>query len=316
MRRLWILLGLFLIAGAAAAANPFAGKSDDEIAALIDQTVQKGKAPDSFGNALAGVLSDPNAGIRARERAAWAIGELNYKPGIPALEKGAQHKGLLIRSASINSLARMRPASALPTLANAAANDPILQIRQHATIALGLLRSDKAIDPLVKLSQDPLPEIRGASALAMAMLQSKKNDFREVLKEMEGDDNPYVKERAERGMEIAGGKTAAVMSALKTGDADVRLAAAAHLEHVAGSKEIFDLEDAWNGEADEDVRTQLQRTIVATKERMREEKARRDAEKKAQAAAGVKTSSGTAKKTTGTHHTPAKKKTASPAAAK
>ena len=308
MRRLLLIVAGVLIAGAAAASNPFAGKSEDEIVNLIDATVQKGKAPDSFGNALAGLLVNPDGGIRARERAAWALGELNYKPGVAALLKGAEHKGLLIRSASINSLARMRPVSALPVLANAAANDPILEIRQHATIALGLLRSDKAIDPLVKLSQDPTPEVRGASALAMAMLQSHRNDFTQVLKEMEADENPYVKERAQRGMEIATGKTAAVMDALKTGDADVRLAAAAHLERVAGAKELSGLEEAWNGDADEDVRAQLKRTIVAAKERIHRERAKQEAARKARAAAGA--TSGTAKKTAGSHHTTAKKKAA------
>ena len=234
MKRFPLLItALWLAAAPAFAANPFAGKADDEVAAQIDAVVQKRKMPDGFGPALTKLLASPDAGIRARERAAWALGELEYKPGVPALLKAAEHKGLLIRSAALGSLARLKPAEAIPVFIRVAQSDPILQLRQRATIALGSYRSDSAIDPLVKLSSDPTPEVRGAAALAMAMTHSKKNDFTEVLTEMEGDENPYVKERAERGLEIIHGKTAEVMTALKTGDQDVRLTAALHLEKAA-----------------------------------------------------------------------------------
>ncbi len=288
------------------AANPFAGKTDDEIAAQIDTVVANKVIPDGFESALTKVVTNPDAGIRARERAAWALGELEYKPGVPALLNAADHKGLLIRSAALGSLARLRPLEALPVFVRVAQSDPILQLRQRATIALGSYRSDKAIDPLVKLSSDPTPEIRGAAALAMAMTHSKKNDFTEVLTEMEGDENPYVKERATRGLEIIHGKTAEVMTALKTGDQDVRFTAAIHLEKAAGNKELEGLKEAWTSEADEDVRAQIQRSIVATKKRVA-------AEKKASAA---KAAAATPAKKTGAHKKHTKKAGTVPAVPK
>jgi hypothetical protein len=89
---------------------------------------------------------------------------------------------------------------------------------------------------------------------------------------MEGDENPYVKERASRGLEIIRGKTPEVMTALKTGDQDVRLTAAVHLEKAAGEKQLEGLKEAWTSEADEEVRAQIARTIVATKKRVAAEK--------------------------------------------
>ncbi len=304
-----LMLILSLAVAPVRAAGPFDGKPDDEIAAQIDAATQGGKMPAGYGAALVSLLNNPDAGIRSRERAAWALGQFGYKPGVPALLKAAEHKGLLIRSAALGALARLRPAEALPTFVHVAESDPILQLRQRATIALGTYRSEKAIDPLVKLSSDPAPEIRGASALAMAMTHSKKNDFSEVLTEMAGDENPYVKERAERGLEIIHAKTSEVLSALKTGDADVRLAAAVHLEKAAGARDLTPLKEAWNGEADDDVRAQLERTIVVTKKRVAAEK------KAAQAAAASgtagKTSHKSTRKKSGSKH-PAKKPPVTP----
>lgn len=284
---LLLVLSAWLGTGPLFAAASFQGKSQEEIVAEIDAVVAKKKAPAGFGAALAGLLTSSTAGIRAKERAAWAIGELEYKNGAQALLKAADHKGLLVRSAALASLARLRPAAALPVFARVAQSDPILQLRQRATVALGLYRSDKAIEPLVKLSSDPAPEVRGAAAIAMAMMQSKKNDFTELLAEMATDESAYVKERAERALSIARGKPGEVVSALKTGDSDIRLAAAATLERTAGEKQLPALKDAWNGEADDDVREVLERAIVSTKRRVKEEQARRAAERKAKAAAAA-----------------------------
>jgi HEAT repeat protein len=142
-------------------------------------------------------------------------------------------------------------------------------------IALGAFRSEKAIQSLVQLSSDQSPELRGAAALAMAATHSKKNDFSEVLKEMTEDENPYVRERAARGLEIVQAKTPDVLLQLKSGDSDVRFTAALYFEGRGGGKELSALKDAWNTEADEDVRDQLSRSIITTKRRVQADKERR-----------------------------------------
>lgn len=266
-------------------AGPFTGKSDEEIVENIDATVEKGKAGTDYTNALIKALNDETANVRVRERAAWALGELNVKAASPALLKAATHKGLLIRSAAVTALSRLRPAAAIPIFVNIAESDPILPLRQRAVVALGGFRSDKVIDPLVKFSSDAAPEIRGAAALAMASMHSKKNDFSEILKEMTADENSYVRERAERGLDIATGKPGDVLNYLKSADADIRFTAAMYFDSRAGARELEPLKDAWNTESDEDVRFQLSQAIVATKKRVQAEKERKAKEARAKAAA-------------------------------
>lgn len=278
-----LLIGLLAIPASAQLTGPFAGKSEDDVVSLIDSTVASGKATAAFDNAMIKALGDDHVGIRVRERAAWALGELKVKSAVPALLKGAEHKGLLIRSAAVTALERLRPPSAVPVLLKIAQSDPILPLRQRTIVALGAFRSEKTIQPLVQLSSDPAPELRGASALAMSALQSKKNDFSQALKEMTADENAYVKERAERALEIAKGKTADVLNQLKSGDADIRFTAALYFEQKGRAIELGALKDAWNTESDDDVRDELQRAILTTKHRVQIEK-RHAAARKARAA--------------------------------
>jgi len=305
--RFALLAILILAALPARAADPFRGKDDEEIVAQIEAAVENQKAPEGFGAALATLLNKPDAGIRARERAAWAMGELGYKPGAPALLTAAGHKGLLIRSAALGALARLRPDAALPIFVNTAETDPILALRQRATIALGLYRSEKAIDPLVKLSSDPTPEIRGAAALAMAMMHSKKSDFSEILTEMAADEDAYVRERSEHGLDIAKGRKPEVLQGLTSGDSDIRLASAVYLERAAVEEDVKPLKTAWSGEEDGDVKAQLERAVVKTQARVKEEKARQAAERKAKAAALA--AQGAASTSTATSGTASKAKT-------
>jgi len=295
-----VLLMALAVPAAAAPGGAFAGMTDDEIVSAIDAAVAKKKTTAAFNTALVRALDDETAGIRVRERAAWALGELGVKTAVSALVKAAGHKGLLVRSAAVTSLLRLRPASAIPVFIKIAQSDPILPLRQRAVIALGAFRSEKAIEPLVQLSSDPAPELRGAAALAMAATHSKKNDFSEILTEMAADENSYVRERAERALEIARGKSSEVLNQLKSSDADIRLTAALYFEPKAGSRELGALKDAWNTEPDDDVRDQLQRAIIATKRRIQVEKERRVAREKAareKAAAEAAGKTGTKTKT-------------------
>lgn len=278
-----ILIAMLAGPVGAALTGPLAGKSEEEAVAAIDLAVAKERKSAALGRALIKALGDETAGIRIRERAAWALGELGVTTAAPALIKAADHKGLLIRSAALTSLSRLRAPSSIPVFVKIAETDPILPLRQRAIVALGAFRSEKAIEPLVQLSSDPSPELRGAAALAMAATHSKKNDFSAVLKEMAADESPYVRERAERGLEIVRGKSAAVVNQLKSGDSDVRFTAAVYFESSGGRRELDALKDAWQTEPDEDVRHQLARAIIATKKRIRAENARRAREAAARA---------------------------------
>ncbi len=254
----------------------------EEAVAKIDAMVEKRKISGTQKKDLIDALKDPAANIRVKERSAWALGELEVKSAAPALLEASKHKGLLVRSAAINALSRLKEPSALPRFIDVANNDPILSLRQNATLALGLLQTEKAINPLVKLSEDPTPEIQGAAALAMAATHSKQNNFSEVLKEMTASDNEYVRERAKAGLDVAQRKSAAVMQQLASSDADIRLFAGVYFKQFGTSKELKDIQKAYNGEADDDVRAQLSKSISAIKKRAAQAAAEAEAAKTAQ----------------------------------
>ncbi len=262
------LLTFLLISSVWASSFASLVSDDPEVAAAkIDKIVQQKKASKSEIKEISAALTDPGTTIRVKERAAWALGELDAKSKVPTLIEASKNRGLLVRSAALNSLIRLRPVSALPTFVEIAEGDPILSLRQNATLGLGLLQSDKAIPALVKLAQDPAPEIRGAAALAMASLQSSKNDFSEALKQMAADQNSYVQERANKGLEVASRKNKTVLAHLDSADVDIRLFAALYFTQHGTSKDLKRLRSAANSEADEETRHQLKKSIEATKKR-------------------------------------------------
>ncbi|MCG3204215.1 MAG: hypothetical protein KCHDKBKB_00925 [Elusimicrobia bacterium] len=241
--------------------------SPDEAVQKIEVIVQKKKAKPQEIKDLIAALQHTDTSIRVKERAAWALGELEAKSAVSALIEATQHKGLLVRSAAVHALIHLRSQAALPSLVRIAESDPILSMRQDATLALGLLQTEKAIPPLVKLSEDPNPEIRGASVLAMASLHSKKNNFSQIFEEMSADASPYVQERVKRGWDVAKRSNGKVMAHLEATDVDVRLFAALYFQRHGGSKDLKSLETFKNSEADEETRDQLKKSITAIKKR-------------------------------------------------
>ncbi len=261
-------------------ANVFQTGTSDEVVEHIETIVKKKTSDKNTIADLIQALKNPESDIRVRERAAWALGELRAQSAITPLAEAAQHKGLLIRSAALDSLIHLRAKNALGTITRIAESDPILSLRQRATLGLGLLKSDTSIPVIVKLSSDPSTEIQGAAALAMSMLHSKKNDFSEVLKEMAQDMDGYVKARARVGLDIVSKKSKDVRDHLKSEDMDVRLFAALYFRNYGTSSDTAALKDAMNGESQDDVRYEMNESIKAIKKRADDAK-----KKKAEAAA-------------------------------
>lgn len=239
----------------------------EEAVARIEEIVLKKKPKPDEIRELVEALKNADTNIRVKERAAWALGELDAKSAVAPLIEAAKHKGLLVRSAALNALIQLRAKSALATMTEIAESDPILSLRQNATLGLGLIQTDKAINPLVKLSEDPNPEIRGASVLSMASLHSKKNSFSEVLKDMSADTSPYVQERVKKGFDVTKRNNKSVLTHLETQDTDIRLFAALYFQQHGGSKDLKSLEKFFSSEADEEVRKELKKSIAAIKRR-------------------------------------------------
>jgi HEAT repeat protein len=282
-----LFLGVFLLSltRGLTASIPFDTGTTEEITRAIDTVVAKKIKDTKTLSALARAVQKEETNIKVRERAAWALGQLEDRKHIDILVKAARHKGLLIRSAALNSLLHMRSRSGLPVYIEIAENDPVLSLRQRAVVALGLLRWEKTITPLVKLSSDPKEEIRGISTLAMAATHSSANDFSEALGEMKVDPSLYVQERAHKALDVIQRKNTLVREHLESTDADIRLFAALYFHFHGTSADSTALKASMDGEPNDEVRYEMGKAIAAIKQRAAE-KARKAAAKKAAAQQG------------------------------
>ncbi len=270
MKQMWLLLAaLFAFPLFSHAAIPLQSGTSEEIVAAIEEAVSKNSRDKATVTSLIQALDSVNSDIRVKERAAWALGQIKAESALKALSTAADHKGLLVRSAAINSLIRIRAKAALPLLIKAATADPVLSVRQRAVSGLGLLRSDKAIQPLVDLSSDVREEIKGAAVLAMSALHSSKNDFSEILGEMEKDPSPYVQERAKTALILAKGKAAQVANLFNSVDSDIRLFAALYFTSKGKAADLKILKPLQSSDANDDVRDEIQTAIKAIERRMK-----------------------------------------------
>ncbi len=265
--RFLALLWIPAFAGMTAWTAPLQG-TPEEIVAAIEAAVKKNDRSKEFLSQLARQLRNPDTAVQVKERAAWALGMLEARSQVPALLEAAQSKGLLVRSAALNSLMRLRALAALPVFIQIAQSDPVLSMRQRAVIGLGLLRTDKAIKPLVDLSVDEKIEVRGAAALAMAAHHSPRNDFTQALKEMTSDESSYVAERAQVGLDFIQRKNQRMRLSLESDDSDIRLFTALYFQGHGGGVDLKVLRDAANVEADDDVRHQMAQALTAIKKRV------------------------------------------------
>ena len=272
-----LLASLFIFPLFSQGAIPLQSGTSEEIVAAIEETVSKNSRDKATVASLIHALDSTNSDVRVKERAAWALGQIKAESALKALAKAAEHKGLLIRSAAINSLIRIRSNAALPILIKTAMSDPVLAVRQRAVSGLGLLRSTKAIEPLVQLSSDEREEIKGAAVLSMSALHSSKNNFSEILGEMEKDPSVYVQERAKTALILAKGKAAQVAPLFSSDDSDIRLFAALYFTAKGKTSDLKTLKAFQNSEANEEVQDEIQ---TAVKSIQRRAKAAADKKKK------------------------------------
>jgi HEAT repeat protein len=257
------------------------------INASIDEAVQKNDKSAATVRALERLLDAPDSAVLVKERAAWGLGKLGNKKSIPSLLKGAQHKGLLVRKAAVNALVNLRAPEAVPALIAVANNDPVVSVRQDAVLGLGLIRAAAGAQTVADLSRDERTEIRGAAALSMGALHSKKADFSALLKGLSADTDPYVQDRANAALAVIAKKSKAVREQLSSPNSDVRLFAAQFFQYHGAKADLPSLNAALSAEQEDDVRDQLTRAVAAVKKRVKaaELKAKKAAEAKRKAAA-------------------------------
>jgi len=250
------------------------------VIASIDEAVRKKARDDKTKYALSKLLSGQNTPVLVKERAAWALGELEIRSQTKTLGKAAQSKSLLVRSAALDALIHLRASSSLGVLIQTAKSDPVFNLRINAIAGLGLIKKQDAIPTLVKLAGEKNEEIRGTTALAMAALQSKKNDFSEALDYLGKDSSPFVQERADIGKNIVRKNTAAIIQYLDAPDPMIRLFAAQYFHYYGKEKDIKTLQSALSDEQNEAAKYELGLAIKGIKNRQRQEAKRKTARKK------------------------------------
>ena len=223
---------------------------------------------------LTKTLSHPNTPVLLKERIAWAFGELNLRSQVKALSDAAAHPSLLVRSAALDSLMRFRARTAFPHYVEISSNDPALILRQKATVAMGLLRWEKTIPHLVKLSDDPKEEIRGAAVLSMAATHSNKNSFKEILTDMSKDPSPYVQERVRKGMDIVNRKNKTVRTHFQSKDGDIRLFAALYLHYYGRKGDLASLKNSFKKEGNPHIKFEINQALKGIRKRVAREEAR------------------------------------------
>jgi len=130
--------------------------------------------------------------------------------------------------------------------------------------------------------------VRGAAALSMSALQSKRNNFVEAIQSMTTDDNPYVQTRAKDGLLMAQRKNANVRALLSSSDQDIRLFAALFFLRNGGKADLKAVQAAWEGESDDDVRKMLTDANIAIKKRVAGKKSSSHGKRKARHASKPK----------------------------
>jgi len=271
-----LLLNLLFFSASFLCATPFKNGSTEAIISYIKESVEKKDKNKTLTANLVQALEKPDNPISLKEHAAWALGQLEIRSASGSLIKAAQHKSLLVRASALDSLMHLRARTALPIYIEIAEKDPVLNLRQWATLAMGLLRWSKAIDPLVKLSSDSHEEIRGASVLSMAATHSRHNNFSEIINEMSQDKSTYVQKRAEMAKDVINRKNLLVRKHLESPDPDIRLFGALYFHYHGSSNDLNTVKSFLKNETDKEVRYELWQAKEGIRKRIKREKQRKE----------------------------------------
>ena len=118
--------------------------------------------------ALVRALGDSDAAVR--EKAAWALGEIEEPSAVPALTAALKDGDLKLRRMAAWALGEIEDASAIPGLV-AALKDNDTQLRSKTAWALGEIEDARAVPGLVQALQDSHWEVRKMAAWALGEIE-------------------------------------------------------------------------------------------------------------------------------------------------
>jgi HEAT repeat protein len=129
-----------------------------------DNLIEVGKAV----SALATTLGDDHPEVR--DRAAWALGELEEPSAVPALARALGDQDATVRRKAAWALGEIEDPSAVPALLDTL-NDVDEQLRSKAAWALGEVEDARAVPGLVAALKDPHWEVRKMAAWALGEIE-------------------------------------------------------------------------------------------------------------------------------------------------
>ena len=179
--------------------------------------------------ALSGFLSSPNADSASLAKTIAALGKLNAKSAIAAIEPLIRNTAESVRSASFTALGRLQGEASLPAL-EAGLTDSALEVRRAIVKALGDLKSTNAVPALLKAYADMSVRADAFSAIA------RKPDERAIEALLDGisSKNPVERNAAHLAIRDINGR---VLKAVEAKAPSLSLQALTELRHIyAGNK--------------------------------------------------------------------------------
>src|SRR5262249_31937489 len=139
----------------------------------IDLLVEAGVT--SF-NALLTILKEQRIQIDTRRRACWVLGQLGNKQAVSGLLEAYKGPDLSLSWEAAKSLGLLRSKRAVQPLIKALLAAGKAEKRAAAAYALGLLGDKRAVAPLINVLQNrsEAPQVRGYAAEALAYLRDRR----------------------------------------------------------------------------------------------------------------------------------------------
>ncbi len=116
-------------------------------------------------------LASPDPVVR--ERAAWALGQLHWRPAIPALIQRLKDPAPEVRGVAAWALGFIKQRSAIPAVI-ATLQDEDAYVREMAVLALGAMGDPEAVEALIPLTRDPASGVRSVSTRALGQLGTER----------------------------------------------------------------------------------------------------------------------------------------------
>jgi len=139
-------------------------------AALADMNLMLESGIDSFAK-LSGTAANQSLGTDMRLIACWFLSRMSDNRAVPSLVKCLNDKDPALRSEAARALGTLGDPRAVPQLIKLLKGDSSSDVRFYAIYGLGLLQSDSAVAPILRVLENDSedPGVRGIAAETLSV---------------------------------------------------------------------------------------------------------------------------------------------------